>query len=926
MAEVLVLKLAECVVSETVTRLADLLIQEAVSLSTVKDDVGRLKDELARMFSFLRDADTKQENDLVRTWIQQVTNLAHDIEDVIEIFISKVKSSNFITKPVLLHNLRNQITLIQTRVKDIFDAQKNYGIQPKSAEQARSFVADRKQDARRTDPDLDADEDEFVNLEKSTKELKAHLTREEDELSIVSVVGMGGLGKTTLAKRVYNQIDVKKRFDCCAWVFVSQQYQPRDILSDILLKVGWGKTIEETRKARETLRQLEERDMISHLNQVLKERRYLVVLDDIWDIGAWNSVRKAFPNGKKGSKVMFTTRNEGITELLDLHNVSTSPPFLDSEQSFELLRKKAFQKGKDGNYSCPPELDQLGRQMADECKGLPLALVVLGGLLKMKKSADEWSAVKKDLKSQLNKRGLKDRVDEILALSYYDLPYDLKPFFLYVGNFPEDREIPKRKLIRLWLAEGFMTMPTSGNQATPIEDVAEQFLEELIDRNIVQVAKRDHTGVGVKTCRVHDLMRDLAQSKAKEDNFCGVMQLQHQMNPVTASSSSSTTARRIAVYFGSHLDHKAVWVSQLHPHLRSLLCFDISALSLLPLNKEQFELLRVLELGFSRGKNSKCKMSKKIGDLIHLKYLGLRAAGISELPSTIDKLQNLLTLDVRDNDGVILPGELSKLRRLIHLLMPLNAKASHVRIDKLTSIETLKFVEAADLIGNDAKSTLVHVRNLGIQFKNSKEAELIINAPIVNSGRLRSLTMSMPQNDSFSSLQPLTDCTLLSKLDVTGKIPSGLQFLPPNLTKLVLERSELKQDPMKVLEKLQKLKFLRLGALSYKGDKLVCSAEGFPSLETLQLNGLFQVEEWRMERSAMKSLKRLDIEGIPQLRMLPEEILYVITLQELNVSMHQSFGDRLKGEDSYKFLLLFEVCSFNDVVVSVLGLLVLVTF
>ncbi|KAL5555337.1 hypothetical protein UlMin_037573 [Ulmus minor] len=877
MAEIFASKLAQSCISETMKRLEDLQIHETGSLSIGKEEVRRLKEELTRIFLLLPDAEKKQEEDYrVRTWIAKVIDAAHDIEDVVEIFISNLNFSNFITKLSPRHKFMIQFDYITSKLADIFETQKIFQIQSSNVE--------RYPDGRISFPDLNAKEYDLVGLEGSTKTLKARLINEEDDLSIVSICGMGGAGKTSLARKVYEQSDVKKHFDCCAWTCVSQQYQARDILSDILLQVGWGKTIEETEDARKTLGKLRVRDMISHLRQVLKEKRYLVVLDDIWEIDAWNSVREAFPKDNRGSKIVFTTRIRRVAESSDLPSFTIVLPLLSDEESFELLRKKSFP-----NYSCSPELEQLGREIIKKCRGLPLAIVVLGGLLNMKKSDDARKALT-DLVSELNKRVVEYELLPILALSYNHLPYQLKPLFLYMSNFPEDSEIPKRKLIRLWLAEGFLTMPASGNEAN-----AEQYLEELIRRNVVEVAKRDHSG-GVKTCRLHDLMRDFCISKAREENFCGVMKLQHHMNPMAAASSSTST-RRIGVYFGSHHDHSEAWVSQFHPHLRSLLCFHIPDVSLIPLSKEQFGLLRVLELSFVRGA-TKCKLSKKIGDLIHLRYLGLRAAQISELPATIGNLRNLLTLDIRDNDGIIVPEALSKLGRLTHLLLPLTMKASPFRMDKLTNIQTLKFVEAAALIRKDAKSTLVRVRNLGIQFKNSEEARVILESRIVKSGCLQSLTMSMPLNHSFSSLQPLTDCTTLCKLDVTGKIQSDLQSLPPSLTKLVLEGSDMKEDPMKVLEKLPNLKFLRLGSSSYMGAEMTCSVGGFPVLEILELKGLSEVEVWKIDQSAMPSLKRLDIEDIPKLRMLPEGIQIVKTLLKLNVSMCQSFVDQLQGEDS----------------------------
>ncbi|PON98633.1 NB-ARC domain containing protein [Trema orientale] len=935
MAELVLTKLGEAVVSHAVQRVSELLIHEATSLITVKDDVERLQAELRRMQCFLKDADRKQEQDeRVRNWIAEVRDVAYDVEDVVETFIIKVDSS-FI-KVIHLRRIRNRISFIQARIKDIFESRLNYGIEFAGREQGSSFPeAEQQRNSRRScpyDDDDDDDDDGVISLERCVTALEAQLLKEEDRVCVVSIVGMGGLGKTTLAKKVFNHRKVRQHFDCFVWVFVSQQYVPKDVLCEILVQVkgiqshcAGGNSeksrqrrdlLEETNSEKSILQKFEEHELINLIKDELEKKRYLVVLDDIWRIDAWNRIKGAFLKGKKGSKVVFTTRIKEVAFSADPYVAPIEPPFLTLEESWELLRRKAFPRDIFGERGCPPNYEKLGKEMIKKCGGLPLAIVVLGGLLRTKNLLDGWKKVERDVSLHFNnfKSQQQYGVEEILALSYHDLPYYLKPCFLYLGGFPEDWEIPSRKLIRLWIAEGFIPTPRTGEMDETMEDIAEQYLQELIDRCMLQVGKRDHTGAGVKTCRMHDLMRDFCVSKVREENFFEIIE-QHQMNMANPGSSvqglASTRSRRIAVYLDRDrdLDRGAPWpwMDQVCPHLRSLLCFDVGDF-FLPLSNKNFRLVRVLELWFVRP-SDKFEVPGEIGNLIHLRYLGFRGAGMSTyLPRSIGKLRNLHTLDLRENYITSLPKAISRLTRLRHLLLPshwvddstiFKCSKCHFRMDNLRNIETLKYIVDETLIRYDAVSKLTNLRKLGICFQSDKEVRTVLESfTPAQLGRLRSLTMIMqPKDHSFPSLKLLSGCHALSKLSLYGKLPEDsygtLRFLPVSLTKLVLARSEIKRDPMTVLEKLPDLRFLQLGKQSYVGNEMVCSADGFPRLETLQLFSLSQVEQsWRVAKGALPSLKRLDIKWIPKLRTIPEDLKFFAKIRELNITReHSSFKD-----------------------------------
>nr|XP_048326690.1 disease resistance protein RPH8A-like [Ziziphus jujuba var. spinosa] len=884
MAELVLTKLAESVLSQTVERISEFLIQEAASLRSVRNDVVLLQDGLRSLKGFVRDADSKQEHDpRLRELVLQVKDVASEAEDVIETYIHKVSSSYI----KAFHNkrVRAQLSFVRERIKVIFSSMQTYGIASVAAGEAgtTSSMAELQQSLRRSSPN--EDDKDVIALEQSTGVLTAELTKKEDQLRIVS--------------------------------------------------------------------------------EELKEKRYLVVLDDIWTIAAWDSIKRAFPQGKNGSKLLFTTRNREVATSAGPSSPPIEPRVLTSEESWELLRRKAFPSG-----GCPPQFEELGMQMAKKCGGLPLAVIVLGGLLSTKSSLVEWERVLGDVNSYLNKvqsHQQYEGVNEILALSYYDLPYYLKPCFLYLGNFPEDSEISKRKLIRLWIGEGFIpTLTGPGDTKQRLtEQVAEGYLEELIGRCMVQVDRRDHTGIsGVKTCRMHDLMGKLCISKAREENFAQVIQQSSMWIDGSAASSSQylggSHSRRLVIHPGVHLQyHKAHWacitffkklvsknnpqssssssvesnwVEHVHSNLRSLLCFG-GILPLSALNSSNFRMLRMLEIPVV-GASDEIIVVGGLGNLIHLRYLRLDAVNRDiTLSSSIGNLRNLHILDIKRCYRV--RGSMSMISRLIrlrHLLLPYSMRYNRndFRIDKLKDIETLKNIEASVLIRlYDALHKLTNLRSISISFDgvyynyNDDDVRRVLGSQIVQSGRLTSLGMFIYNSEAgFLSLESLSSCHSLSKLVLEGKMKfqqqQGLIHLPQSLTKLTLWFSEIEQDPMPVLEnKLPNLRFLMLGWNAYVGSKMVCSAHGFPNLDTLQLSRLSDLREWIVEKGAMPSLKKLSIEFLGSLKMIPEGVKFVTSLKELEIEgMGNSFCEKLQvkngieGQDYYKVRHISSI-SFN---------------
>uniref|UniRef100_A0A2N9J952 Uncharacterized protein n=1 Tax=Fagus sylvatica TaxID=28930 RepID=A0A2N9J952_FAGSY len=362
-------------------------------------------------------------------------------------------------------------------------------------------------------------EEYIVGLDEDIKAVVVQLVNEDKTCQVASICGMGGLGKTTLAKKVYHHSDIRRHFEGFAWAYISQQCKARDVWEGILLKLT-----SPTKDERDQISKMTHDELAKKLNQVQQEKRCLVILDDIWSTEAWDLLSPAFPSRQVSSKILVTTRNREVALHIDPGGFLHEPGCLNEDQGWELLQKKAFSR-KDPDFRICEGMEKLGREMVARCAGLPLAIIVLGGLLATKETLDEWDIVHRNIKSHIGrgrKQGQQSRVHEVLALSYHELPYQLKPCFLYLSHFPEDFDIPTKKLVRLWVAEGFVSPKYELEGDELLEDFAERCLVELINRCMVQVGVTGSSG-RIKSCRLHDLMRDLCLSKAKQDNFLHIV-------------------------------------------------------------------------------------------------------------------------------------------------------------------------------------------------------------------------------------------------------------------------------------------------------------------------------------------------------------------------------------------------------------------
>ncbi|KAG6625230.1 hypothetical protein CIPAW_16G082300 [Carya illinoinensis] len=800
--------MAEYIVSLVLDKIATQLIDEAVSLSKVCSQVEWIEDELRRIQCFLKDADAKQDGDeRIRNWIADIRDVAYDSDDVIDIYILKMAQQRkfmcFDCHPFMLGR---------------FIARHNINRQIRRGGEVTGLAVGRLREKRRSS--AHACEDDTVGLVEDMNKLEARVIQGEPRRSVISIIGMAGL-----------------------------EYRVKEILQYL------GKTILGLGKA--DFDTMSNEDLKEFLSKFLEERRYIIVLDDIWKIEVWDDLKAAFPDAENGSRIVLTTRFKDIA----LHADPRSPPhelcLLNDEDSWKLLSKKVCLEWN-STRTLPPWSEGLGRQIVKKCGGLPLAIVVLGGLLSRKEASySEWLKVLQSVHWQLTQDPT--LCADILALSYHDLPYYLKPCFLYLGLFPEDFEISARRLILLWVAEGFVQ--PRGQE--PLEDVAEDYLEELIGRSMIQVAARKSNG-RIKACIIHDLLREFAISKAQEDRFLEVI----------------------------HQDDK----------VRSLLCFDLNESVFREMKK--FKLLRILDLeGIHMA-----RLDSAIGKLVHLRYLGLRGTWLKTLPSSVRYLVKLQTLDLRSTLVSPIPAVVIKLQQLRHLFFNELREMVPSPPPSRTFLANLQTLHGLCINGTES------VQNVLNKLTNLRELELYgelelqekaLGMWILNLKGLHCLKLHARGFNPVAVI-PMLDFsshTHLHKLHLVGLL-NKTQTFPPNLTELSLQNSFLTEDPMEKLEKLPNLRVLKLKQSSYVGKEMICSSGGFPQLQILKLSFLLSVEMWRIAEKAMSNLRELEIVECKRLKIVPRGLwpvtsLCILRLGYMPFDMEMKVQER-QGENWYR--------------------------
>ncbi|XP_066311013.1 disease resistance protein RGA5-like [Miscanthus floridulus] len=466
----------------------------------------------------------------------------------------------------------------------------------------------------------------------------------------VSIVGFGGFGKTTLAKAQYDRVEAQ--FDCVAFVSVSWTPDITRIFNKMLYELDEEKYA----GINEAVRDLEQ--LITELRRFLQYKRYLIVIDDIWDEKLWE-IKCAVPENNSSCRIITTSRKLSVSEAscssIDDHIYRMKP--LSDDESQKLFYKRIFHQGE----GCPPELEQVSKDILKKCGGVPLAIISVASLLATHhnhniKAKDQWHIVLNSIGHGLTDGGNVEDMKRILSFSYYDLPSHLKACLVYLSIFLEDYEIRRGRLIWRWIAEGLIQHKKDEEIFFELGDT---YFQDLINRSIIQPVGINDEGKAL-ACRVHDMVLDLIRSISRQENFVTMWDGTGQ-----SKSLLGCKVRRLSLQSTTTAPCPATSLLQ----VRSFTLLNAAtAIDSMP-SLSQFKVLRVLDLeGCDFNKCGGHSKLRHVGNLSQLRYLGLRRTYIRELPVETGKLQFLQTLDVRGAHGLQeLPPTISGLRNLMCL-------------------------------------------------------------------------------------------------------------------------------------------------------------------------------------------------------------------------------------------------------------------
>eukprot|EP00268_Persea_americana_P031305 TRINITY_DN3043_c0_g2_i6.p1 TRINITY_DN3043_c0_g2~~TRINITY_DN3043_c0_g2_i6.p1 ORF type:complete len:922 (+),score=119.74 TRINITY_DN3043_c0_g2_i6:221-2986(+) len=862
-------------------------VQQESSLLQELSSIDEIQQELQSMRSFLKDADRrKNSDDRVKIWVGLVRQMAFEVEDIIDEYMylssacideanedggggllwrSLYKIIHLLKRYYYKRQIASKLQAVRCKISQVSERSKRYNFQIEQGSTSKTTKDEYGENWQRSGGYLSSiPDDHFVGIEKDKDFLIRKLTDHEErpERVVLSVVGMGGLGKTTLVVKTYNNPKVKKHFDCHAWITVSQSYIFDEVLRS-LIKELYKSSHEHVPDA--TLGNMNTGGLVQMVTDYLLEKRYVIVLDDVWESNFWKDIHVAFPNNGCGGRVLITTRKDDVSSSFRVENVLRLEP-LGHRDAFVLFCNNAFH-----NKSCPPELKPFAESLVKKCEGLPLAIVAIGGLMLAKgDSCLEWKMVEQSLSSQLSGNSKFTPMKNILLLSYDDLPYYLQRCFLYCTLFPENYNIPQTRLITLWVAEGLV----EEHRRLTLEEVAAGYIKELTCRSLLQV-EPDHLKVR-KCFRMHDVFRELALEIASEEKFCNAL--------VAKEEIQNNEARRLSLsnFIGS--------IQSSSCHLRSMMFFstEIPSLSLNSI-ASSIKLLRVLDLQGS----SICSVPDELIELFNLRYLSLRKTNVDELPESIGRFQNLQTLDIRDSKIKTLPKGVAKLKKLRHLYTYhytnvdcfdfYDFAQAPTRICDLKCLQTLQCIGANNEIVKEV-GNLTQLRKLTIRDVKSFHGEELC-ASLQKLESLLMLQVKATREEEMLHLDNLFHPPIhLETLMLSGR----LEKLPPwitslqDLTKVTLHWSRLNEDPFTFLQALHNLVNIRL-VYAYVGKELCIRRGSFLKLKSLMFAKLPRLESILIEEESLSCIRNLNFFDCPELKNIPEGIQYLTSLQELRL-------------------------------------------
>ncbi|XP_043717985.1 putative disease resistance protein RGA3 [Telopea speciosissima] len=750
---------------EILKKLSSFPEEEITLLWFMKKDFKKLQETFPMIQAVLNDAEIRQvREEPVRLWLKRLKDVAYEVDDALDEFSFEAMrrrmeiQNSKMEKVCYFFSRKNPIAFRSRMVHKIKDINEKLDLIEKDMKMFNFKIGDVNDNFKNDiDRETDArlDNSQIIGREKEKSILIDMLigSSNEELLSVIPIVGIGGLGKTTLAKMVYNDESVVANFDNRMWICVSDDFNVKRLVQEMLESFTGEKpnlsNLEATQKM---------------LDEKLREKKFLLVLDDVWNgvREKWDNLRASLVIGAKGSKIVVTTRNEKIASMM-----GTLPPQhlvgLSDNESWSLFRRRAFGSGGATENS---NMVRIGKELVEKCKGVPLAIKSLSALMHSKRNENEWLSIQySEIWNESDQDG--NGILSVLKLSYDHLSSPLKHCFAYCSIFPKDYCIRKKTLIQLWMAEGLLQ---SSNDNKLMEDIGEEYFKCFVWNSFFQDVERYKHGEEV-TCKMHDLVHDLAQFII--GNECMMVEDFGKVEP-------RLETRYLSLVGCIETTPKAFYIME---KVRAHLCLGRNPYHISDDMFLNFRSLRALDINAVGSKS----LPSSIGELKHLRYLNLSGNKFATLPESITNLYNLQTLRMLDCDFVLtLPKGITKMINLRHLEVDHQLRFPRC-IGQLTNLQTLSCFPAGKDSEGAGIQELENLRQLGgsLNLYHLKWAKNATDANLKEKPRLRELFLkwgpclewgsnSNLEWDQWYQASYYPECGV----DVDNKLLEGLQPHP----------------------------------------------------------------------------------------------------------------------------------------------------
>ncbi|KAM4080174.1 hypothetical protein ACB094_09G171700 [Castanea mollissima] len=825
--------------------LGSVTYEELSSAWGVRSDLTKLERTVKAIKAVLLDAEEKQASDhRLSIWLGELKDILQDAENVLDEFQYRIlqkevmkrngstskKVSNFFSSsnPLAVRfEMAHKIKGIRKRVDEIAAEKDKFNLAQGLVDRKLNMQEWRDMTHSFVDPR------NVIGRDDAKKNI-IHLLMKQNENSsrnvdIVPITGIGGLGKTTIAKLVYSDEQVVGHFQLRMWVCASDDFNVTRLIKEILKSAihkidenfgvgGLQNSFKELLRDKKFIDNLGVDELQFRLRELLKDNKFLLVLDDIWneDRNKWMELEDLLLGGCNGSKIMVTTRNSSVATIM-----GTIPTYhldgLSNGDCMSLFVKLAFKEGEEKQY---PNLLEIGNDIVIKCKGVPLAVRTLASLLYPKVDEREWKYVRDNEIWHLKQN--EGHILPALRLSYNQLPFHLKQCFAYCSLFPKDYEFKSSLLIQFWMAHGLLQSPD--NQKQQLEDIGDLYIKELMSRSLFQDVYRD-----VRfdySFKMHDLVHDLAISIAKGE-----------YSEVTKTSTLAAGVCHLSILeSGQEVTTQLERLSK----VQTIIFKTEQPMSILEACISRFKYLRVLDL-----KHSSFEMlPNSIENLKHLRYLDLIGnLRIKQLPDSICKLYSLQTLDLVGCSNL---ERLPKGIRDIISLRFLTVTTKHTCMSEkaVGCLDSLRFLMISEC------------ENLKCLFEGMEGRLTCLRTLVVEKcPRLTSLSLSIKHLTALETLK-ISNCEELSLIEMEGEDNQGLKL------------------------SLQKLMIKGLPKLEVLPQWLQGSANTLQLLRIVKCENLKALPEWL---PLLKSLHTLRIVECPNLSSLPEGMEALTALRNLRI-------------------------------------------